>query len=108
MRHCSWEVQNDVIILRLTTGWRKPQTANRNRVAEFERGGADADDTPILEALRLAACWGGWLLRRGWLIALLVLTVLSLVLQVLGGVEITRKTLDHAAEMLAGARRKRA
>jgi len=26
----------------------------------------------------------------------------------LGGVEITRKTLDHAAEMLAGARRKRA
>jgi DNA repair ATPase RecN len=26
----------------------------------------------------------------------------------LGGVEITRKTLDHAAEMLAGARRKSA
>jgi len=28
--------------------------------------------------------------------------------RMLGGVEITRKTLDHAAEMLAGARRKRA
>ena len=39
----------------------------------------------LVEALRLAACWGGWLLRRGWLIALLVLTVLSLLLQVLGG-----------------------
>ena len=28
--------------------------------------------------------------------------------RMLGGVEITRKTLDHAAEMLAGGRRKRA
>jgi DNA repair protein RecN (Recombination protein N) len=28
--------------------------------------------------------------------------------RMLGGVEITRKTLDHAAEMLAGAARKRA
>jgi DNA repair protein RecN (Recombination protein N) len=28
--------------------------------------------------------------------------------RMLGGVEITRKTLDHAAEMLAGARRKSA
>ena len=28
--------------------------------------------------------------------------------RMLGGVEITRKTLEHAAEMLAGARRKRA
>ena len=28
--------------------------------------------------------------------------------RMLGGVEITRKTLDHAAEMLAGARQKRA
>ena len=28
--------------------------------------------------------------------------------RMLGGVEITRKTLDHAAEMLAGARKKRA
>jgi hypothetical protein len=26
----------------------------------------------------------------------------------LGGVEITQKTIDHAAEMLAGARRKQA
>jgi DNA repair protein RecN (Recombination protein N) len=28
--------------------------------------------------------------------------------RMLGGVDITQKTLDHAAEMLAGARRKRA
>jgi DNA repair ATPase RecN len=28
--------------------------------------------------------------------------------RMLGGVEITRKTLEHAAEMLAGARQKRA
>jgi DNA repair protein RecN (Recombination protein N) len=28
--------------------------------------------------------------------------------RMLGGVEITQKTIDHAAEMLAGARRKQA
>jgi hypothetical protein len=38
----------------------------------------------LVEIARVAACWGAWRLRRGFLIALLVITVVGLVLQALG------------------------